>query len=351
MAGALAAGAQTMELAPVVSRPVSRITELPGEILPYQSVAVQARIRGYVERVLVDRGSVVKQGEVLAELSAPEMQAQIAEAESRARAAEAERKRAEAQLAAAQSTAERLAKAAETPGAIAGNELIQARQQVEAARASVESRRQAAAAAENAARTQKELEGYLRITAPFEGVVTERLVHPGALVGSGMEQVLLRIEQISRLRVVVAVPEEIAGGIAAGARVEFRVAAYPERAYWGIVARLSHSLDSKTRTMAVELDAGNRDGSLSPGMYPSVKWPVRRSRPGLFVPAASVVTTTERTFVVRSRNGLAEWVDVRKRADEGDLVEVLGDLRPGDLVVRRATDEIREGVRLGPARE
>jgi hypothetical protein len=84
-------------------------------------------------------------------------------------------------------------------------------------------------------------------------------------------------------------------------------------------------------------------------MYPTVKWPVRRSRPTLFVPRTSVVTTTERTFVVRNQNGRAQWVDVRKGAAEGDLIEVLGDLKPGEMVVRRATDEIRDGAPL-PAR-
>ncbi len=90
--------------------------------------------------------------------------------------------------------------------------------------------------------------------------------------------------------------------------------------------------------MAVELDVSNHDGTLAPGMYPSVKWPIRRSRPALFVPKTSVVTTTERTFVVRNQNGHAEWVDVRKYAADGDLIEVLGDLKAGDMVVRVATD-------------
>ncbi len=90
----------------------------------------------------------------------------------------------------------------------------------------------------------------------------------------------------------------------------------------------------------------NPDGSLAPGMYPSVKWPVRRTRPSLLVPRASVVTTTERTFVIRDRVGLAQWVDVKKGVTDGDLVEVIGDLKPGDLVVGRATDEIREGTHL-----
>jgi hypothetical protein len=116
--------------------------------------------------------------------------------------------------------------------------------------------------------------------------------------------------------------------------------------YSGALARVSHALDKGTRTMAVELDVSNRDGSLAPGMYPSVRWPIRRSRPALFVPKTSVVTTTERTFVVRNQNGRAEWVGVRKGAADGDLLEVLGDLKVGDLVVRIATDEIREGSAL-----
>ena len=99
--------------------------------------------------------------------------------------------------------------------------------------------------------------------------------------------------------------------------------------------------------MAVELDVFNRDGSLSPGMYPSVQWPVRAARPGLFVPESSVVTTTERTFVVRNENGRAEWVNVTKGAPEGELIQVFGNLQSGDKIVRRATDEIREGSWLG----
>ena len=82
--------------------------------------------------------------------------------------------------------------------------------------------------------------------------------------------------------------------------------------------------------MAVELDVMNRDGSLAPGMYPAVKWPVRRSQPALFVPKTSVVTTTERTFVIRDASGHAEWVDVKKGAADGDLVEVIGNLKAGD---------------------
>ena len=339
--------AQTGELTPVVSKPVSRTVELPAEIAPYLSVSLHAKVPGYVERVLVDRGSVVKLGELLAELSAPEMQARIAEAESKVQAAESDHLQAEAQLAGAESTYERLQKAAETPGAVAGNEVIQAQKQVEAAQALVRSRQQAGRAAEAAVRAEKDLQAYLKITAPFDGVVTERSVHPGALVGPGADPVLLVIQQISHLRLVVAVPEEDVGAMAPGASIPFHVPAYPERTYTGTVARIAHALDRQTRTMPVELDVFNRDGTLAPGMYPSVKWPVRREHPALFVPKTSVVTTTERTFVIRSQNGHAEWLDVKKGAAEGDLVEVSGNLHAGDMVVRRGTDEIKEGSPVG----
>lgn len=338
--------AQTPQLAPVVAKPVSRTIVLPAELQPYRRVAMHAKVRGFVERMLVDRGSVVKEGQLMAELSAPELKAQIAEAGSKVQAAEAERRQAEAQAAGARSTYTGLKKAAETPGAIAGNEVVLAQQQVEAAEALVEARRQASLAAESALRAQKDLESYLRITAPFDGMVTERLVDAGALVGPASDPVLLVVQDVARLRLVVAVPEENTGGIVRGARVEFRVPAYPERVYSGTVARLAHALDPANRSMAVELDVFNRDGSLAPGMYPSVQWPVRRARPALFVPRTSVVTTTERTFVVRSRNGSAEWVDVVKGAAEGDSIEVSGNLRAGDMVVRRATDEIRQGAPL-----
>jgi RND family efflux transporter MFP subunit len=338
--------AQPGDLAPVVSRPISRVVELPGEFLPFLNVSVHAKVSGYVDRVLVDRGSVVKQGDLLAEMTAPEMTAQVVEAQSKVQAADADRLQAEAQLAAAQSTYDRTKQAAETPGAIAGNEIIQAEKQVDAAKALLNSRLQASRATESAVRALQDLQTYLKITAPFDGVVTDRLIHPGALVGPGNDIPLLVIQQVSHLRLVVPVPEEDVSGVVNGATVSFQVPAWPDRTYSGIIARISHALDQKTRTMAIELDVMNRDGSLAPGMYPTVKWPVRRTRPSLFVPKTSVVTTTERTFVIRNQGGHAEWVDVKKGVADGDLVEVMGSLKAGDMIVRRATDEIRPGSNL-----
>ena len=332
----------------VVARPISRTVDLPAEILPYLEVSLHAKVAGYVERVLVDRGSVVKQGDLLVELSAPELAAQIAEAESKAQAVEAERPQAEAQLAAAQSdlrSARRRPPKRRAPWR--ATKLSRPKNKWKRPRRWCGPGRQAAAAARAAIPPLQEMEAYLQITAPFDGVVTDRLVHPGALVGKGADPVMLVIQQVSRLR-AGGCPYRRKTSAASwpGASVPFHVPAFPERTFSGTMARTAHALDPKTRTMPVELDVANRDGSLAPGMYPTVKWPMRRAGNALFVPKTAVVTTTERTFVIRNRDGRAEWVDVKKGAAEGDAVEVSGALKAGDLVVRRATDEIRNGAPL-----
>jgi RND family efflux transporter MFP subunit len=206
-------------------------------------------------------------------------------------------------------------------------------------------------AAQASAAALKDLESYLNVAAPFSGVITERNVHPGALVGpaGGANAVpMFQLEQNSRLRLVVSVPEIEVSGIARGARVPFSVPAHPGETFTGVVARIPRSMDPKTRSMAVELDVPNPRGALAPGMYATVTWPVKRSRASLLVPLTSIVTTTERTFVIRVRDGRAEWVTVRRvpGAAPGELVEVYGPLREGDLIVKRGSDEIREGARL-----
>ena len=98
--------------------------------------------------------------------------------------------------------------------------------------------------------------------------------------------------------------------------------------------------------MPVELDVDNRDGRLAPGMFPDVVWPVKRSHPSLFVPPTAVVVTTERTFVIRVTDGAAEWVNVKRGVTAAGLLEVFGPLKPGDTIVRRASDELREGTKV-----
>lgn len=340
--------AQTrVDVVSVVSKPVERQVKLPGEFEPYLAVPIVAKVSGFVKRANVDRGSVVKQGQVLATLEAPEMQAQIVEAQSKAQALELQRVEAEAKLAAAQSTYDRLKAASATPGVVAENDVIVAQKSAEAAQALVRSYESSIKAAQAQVQAVTDLGQYLQIRAPFDGVITERNVHPGALVGPGSATTpLFRLHQVSRLRLVVAVPEALVGAIVKGARVPFTVPAYPGETFYGVTSLVAHDLDPKTRTMAVELEVKNLDLRLAAGMYPEVSWPVRRPQASLLVPPTSIVTTTERTFVIRVKGGAAEWVNVGRGARVGDLVEVFGPLKGGDQIVRRGSDEIREGTKV-----
>lgn len=341
---------QAVKFAKVVSKPAVRTIELPGEFYSFLSVQLHAKTPSYVEKVLVDRGSVVKAGELLVQLSAPEMMARLSQAQAQLTSAESDQAQAEAQLAAAQSTYGRIEEAAKTPGAVAENDIVQAKQQTKAAQALVESRKRNVESLRSSVKAQQDLTGYLRVAAPFDGVISARYVHPGALVGPGSDAPLLQLDQISHLRLAVAVPESDIAGLVKGTRVDFKVPAYPDRTFSGVIARPAYALDMKTRTMPVELDVRNPQRLLAPGMYPSVRWPVERSGAWLLVPAPSIVTTTERVFVIRNNKGHAQWVDVRRGSMAGNLVEVLGDLKPGDEIVEPGTDEIRDGSELKGSR-
>lgn len=334
-----------VETTKVVAQVLQKIVTIPGDLTPYQGVNLSARVSGFVESLAVDRGSWVKRGQRLASISAPELRAQRAEAEAKLQAVRAQEAEAQARMVSAQSTYERLKAASATPGVVAGNDLEIAERGLEAARAHVNALKSSGGAAEAAVKAVSEMEGYLELTAPFDGVITERNVHPGSLVGPSTGA-LLRIEQVARLRLTVPVPEAYVGTITRGTTVEFRVSAFPDQTFQGVIARPAHSLDMKTRSMLVEMDVNNPKQVLAPGMFAEVQWPVSRAQASLFVPRTAVVRTSERQFVVRVRNGVAEWVDVRRGELNGDVIEVFGDLREGDIVIRRGNDEIRAGTKI-----
>jgi RND family efflux transporter MFP subunit len=316
--------APSVEVVPVTVKQLEETISLPGELFPFFKVDLLPKITGIVESLEVDRGSRVKKGDLLIRLSAPELQAQRMEAE--------------AQLRGANITYTRLQSAAATPGIVAGNELELAQHRQEALKARVQSLR--------------EMEKYLLVIAPFDGIITERNIHPGAVVGPGrrvdQDGPLLRLEQIARLRLTVPVPEIYAGAIEKGATVPFTVPAFPQETFTGVVSRISQSIDPKTRSMPVEIDVKNPDHRLAAGMFPEVRWPIRRASLTIFVPTTAVVTTTEDVFVLRVTEDLVEWIPVRKGSRSGSMVEVFGALQSGDLVVLRGTDEIRPGTPVAP---
>jgi len=317
------ARAPLVEVVRITSVKLDTSVRLTGELVPYEAVAIHPRVNGYVEEILVDRGSQVKKGQLLVRLSAPELDFQRAEAESK--------------LAATQGTLKHLRAAAQTPGAVAQNDL-----EVGGATVRAEQER---------VRSLKALEGYLSIRAPFDGAITERNVHPGALVGppSGPAAApLLRLETLQRLRLTVAVPESDLGTIAEGAESKFSVRTWPGEQFTGVIRRIAGSVDVRTRTMPVELDVDNPARRLAPGTFAEVTWPIHRTEPSLVVPPSAIVQSTDKTYVDRVRDGVVEQVAVRRGATLQDRVEVFGLLHPGELVLARGTEELKDGARVTP---
>jgi RND family efflux transporter MFP subunit len=343
-AAASAAAPLTVDVVRVVEQPLDVPLSLPGELTAFQAVDIFPRVSGFVKTVNVDRGSKVRAGDLLATLEAPELVAQRAEAQSKLQAAEAQLAAARSKADADKTTFDRLKAASATPGVVAGNDIVLAEKTADSSANQALALQQSVEAARQALNAIRDMEGYLRITAPFAGVITERNVHPGALVGPSNASSAappLRLVDANRLRLVVQVPEAYTAATSPGMEIPFTVAAFPGQRFTGTTARIAQSIDVTTRTMAIELDVTNRDGRLAPGTFCQVRWPVRRAGASLFVPSASVATTTDRTFVIRVRNGKTEWIDVKTGMTVGPLVEVFGELQPGDEVARRGTDELR----------
>lgn len=341
--------AQIVLVTPVVSQYLQRKIILPGELRAYQDVAIYPKVQGFVDWIEIDRGSIVKQGQLLIRMSAPEFESKYQEAIAKARSARARLSEAKAKFAADEATYKRLKAASEIPGIVAGNDVEIAQKTIEADKARVREWQENEKAAQDDAHSAQSIQSYLRITAPFDGIITERNIHVGSLVGpsvSSDSHPMVRIQDVYLLRLVVPVPERAVDGISPGAEVKFSVPAFPGKTFTGIVRRIAHSLDMKTRTMPVELDVDNRSLQLAPGMFSDVIWPMARSQPSLFVPSSAVAVTTERMFVIRVRDGITEWVDVKRGATMDNLVEVFGNLEPNDQVAVLGTDQLHAGTHV-----
>ena len=339
---------QRVKLVAVESHTLDTTLPLPAQITPYEAVDVYPKVTGFLDAISVDRGSRVHAGEVIIRLSAPELAAQRAQSEAALQSAEAQFSGAQAKFASDHGTYLHLTAAAKTPGVIAGNDLLVAEQTAAADDAQVQAAARNVQAARDNLRAVTQLESYLQIRAPFDGVVTQRNLHPGALVGPAAgqsgAQPIVRIESTNRLRVTVPIPEAYVAGVREGQQVTFSVPAYPGRTFRAPVARISHAINQTTRTMQVELDFPNANAEVTPGTFANVNWPIHRPYPTLFVPLTAVTTDQQRTFVIRVRQGKAEWVDVQTGVTSKGTTEVFGDLQAGDEVVDNATDSIRDGA-------
>ncbi|PSL27680.1 efflux RND transporter periplasmic adaptor subunit [Chitinophaga ginsengisoli] len=323
------------ELATVIHEPLSSSIQLPAVLEAYQRVSIYPRVNGFVKTVAVDRGSVVHKGEVLITLDAPEIIQQYFAAQSKYL-------QARAVFAASKDNYERTLAVSETPGTISAHDVEVANARM-AADSAIMNSELANFRALEATRS------YLTVTAPFDGVITERNVHPGALVGPGTKLdggAMLMLEQEDRLRLVVQVPEVYSAQLSGARQVSFHVNALPGKIFAGAISRQAGSLSDRYRSEAVEVDIQNVQHLLKPGMYAEITIPVTGSVQAMVVPGSAIVTSTEKKYVVAVREGYTHWIDVQEGNHHNDSSEVFGSLMPGDRVIVHANDEIKEGIRI-----
>lgn len=305
---------------------------MPGELIAFQQVDLYAKVNSFVQKLYVDVGSTVNAGQVLATLEAPELGSQLAGAESRLRSQEAV-------YLASKANYDRLYQTSQTPGTVSQNDLDLALAKQKSDFAQQE-------AARAAYREISDNRNYLQIRAPFSGVISARNVSAGAYVGPsgrGSEFPLFTLQEQKKLRLVLAVPEAYTSYLKDKSEISFTVKSLTGQEFKARINRLSGALDSRLRSQRVEMDVINDDKKLLPGMVAEVNVPLNTADSVFVVPVSAVVNSTEKVFVIRINNQKAEWVNVRKGREADGKMEIFGELTPGDMLMEKANDEVRNG--------
>lgn len=310
---------------------------LPAELLAYERAELFTKVDAYVQRVHVDIGDRVKKGQELLLLDAPEVNSKTAEAEARLLEAEARYRASEDQYL-------RTLRASRTEGTVAEAALTSLRGNFQADSAHWQ-------AARLLAQSYREQQDYLRIRAPFDGIVTGRSVDPGDFAAPRPENVLLIVEHPDKLRVRVHVPEAYVQALPDSETLAFQVDGLRQSEFTARLARKSGSIHPQTRTEIWEYEFENKEGHLLPGMYAQVDLQLKRAEESFVVPTAAVATTLERKFVIRVRDAALEWVDVRTGISKGGRTEIFGNLAAGDILLSRASDELKAGQQVTIAME
>jgi RND family efflux transporter MFP subunit len=351
-----------------VRRDLNRGIVVTGELTPFQEVEVMAKVAGYVRRMYVDVGDVVRQGQVLAELEIPEMADDLTRANAAIQRNRAELKRAQDEIRRAETAHElahltynRLSSVSRNqPGLVAQQEIDDAQTRDQMAEAQVAAARSALAAAQEQIKVSeaeqsklRTLMQYARVVAPFAGVVTWRYANDGSMIQAGVASQtqampVVRLSQNSLLRVVLPVPESAAGVVRPGSTVEVRVPSLG-KSFAGKVARTADRIDTSTRTMRTEVDVPNPGRVLIPGMYAEISLTLSQSPHALAVPVTAVSNdgATRKIWVVDSASRLQPRM-VETGLETPDFVEITSGLRDGEIVVTAARGQFQPGQLVNP---
>jgi len=335
--------------------------KLPGTMQALKEAPILARTDGYLKNRRVDIGDRVHEGQVLAEIDAPELDQQVQQAEAALQQAEAAGEQAQASLEQSKVNRELARITAERSKALAGRGIVaqqdndQTQAQLAAQDANVQALEKAvlaqrsnrAAAKANLVRLQ-ELQGYRQVRAPFDGVITLRNVDVGVLVTAG-NTLLYRLAQTGTLRTYVNVAQADVNAVQVGQAAVLTVSNLPGRSFRGTVARMAKALDPASRTMLVEVDVPNPDGALFPGTFADVSLSGRRATRPLAIPATSVVFRTDGAQVaVVQPDNTVHLQKITVGRDFGDRVEIVQGLSEGAVIIAQPGDTAREGARIVP---
>jgi RND family efflux transporter MFP subunit len=342
---------------------------IAGAFKPFQEVDVHAKVAGYIRKIYVDVGDHVKEGQTLAVLEVPELAAELIGSEAAVRRAQQEINRAQGNVERAKSTHsaahamyDRLKQASEQrAGLVAQQEVDNAQAKDLESEAEVSSAQAALSSAlqnlEMAQANQKQfsaMSDYMRITAPFAGVITARYADTGALIPSGTSSSssqsvpVVKIAQVSKLRLVLPVPESIAGQIHLGDPVKVHVQALNEDIV-GKVSRFAGSLDTQTRTMETEIDFDNAMGKLLPGMYAETVLQLAEEKNALIVPLEAIAQNNgDATVLAVSPQNVVEEKHIKLGLQGKTRVAVLSGLSESEQVVIGNRSQFRNGQKVLP---
>lgn len=312
---------------------------LPGDIQAYQRAGIYARTSGYLKAWHADIGTHVRSGQLLAEIEAPEVDAQLEQARSDAAMASANYQIAKVT---ADRWADLLAKNAVSKQSAQENvSIMQAKQAT------------LAAALANVRRLEQ-LQSYEKVYAPFDGVITARNVDVGALIEAGSNSppaALFELAETDRLRIFANVPQDDAPYVVPGTKAQLSLSQFPGRTFDGTVARTSGAIDPRTRTLRVEVDLDNSDGTLLPGAFAQVSLALTHADPGLSLPANVLLFRPHGVQVaVVDAHGVVSLRTVTLGRDFGTRVEIRSGLEGNEQVVVNPSDAISAGqaVRINP---
>jgi len=360
-AGETASTLPQVTVARVRMAPSTADLVLPGNIMPIMEAVINARASGYVRHRQVDIGDHVTKGQLLAELEAPELDKQVGQAEASVSQAKSVLAGAQDNLQQAQArqklskvTADRW-KTLVQKGVVSRQESDQKDADLEVQQATVRSAESAIHAAEDNVRASeanlsrlREMQSFLKITAPFDGIVTARNIDVGALISAGSGTPLYKMAQTNVLRITLDVPQSNAPFIKVGLPAEVTLQELPGQTFRGRVARTANALDLSTRTLPTEVQVENQGGVLLPNMFAQVKLIQVGSAPVVLIPGDALVVRQAGTMVAVVEQGRIRFQMVEVGRDSGATTEVRSGLKGDELVVVNPTDDVRQGAQVKP---